>query len=776
MDLFDRVKKGDLDYIKTVTADVLLKARDERERTVLLVATEQNQLDCCKEILKKCFSLLYIQHNSYPNYTVLHEAFCNKTNSYMFIDFFLSVGLDAATNGSSRKKNMLRFKKWIKLKSCFGHTALTYATTEGNLHIVKRLIEVDRQYNLGLAKEETVRVLGSNIKKTALQLALEYENQEMIKLLTDKGDPYSDYIPYSIAMDMFDHVKKGDLDYVKTVKQEVLLKSRDEIGSSVLHIATFENQLDCCQEILKRCPSLLYHQNNLKHTVLHQATFKGNLAYRLVNLFVGVGLDAATIEGNIESKGKNMQRFKNWINLQTWSGDTALTRAIINNCGHDTVKRLGQSERAFQLALENGDQEIIKLFSQGTDPDLEYGVNSDEKKSLLIVTTQAQEALHTGNSSDSAGRKDVTDEANTDGNKSLLISMTKSQETLHTGNNSDSAGRKDVTDKANPGSESITRLLSQLASEKPQQYSHAQLKSFMTEAPVSIGSGGFGNVYKGGFPNGVPVAIKILKTTRVDIMEKQFEAEVSTMGRTYHRNLIKLYGYCYEANTKALIYEYMENGSLDTILFKKKLDLKWEKLYTIAIEIARGISYLHESCDPQIIHHDIKPANVLLDSNLSPKVIDFGMARLNREKSQFAQTGVRGTRGYVAPEITQIELGKISYRCDVFSYGMMLFDILGSKRTKEDKGWLPGQVWEKFREKQLGNFLKDCGIKGNDKLSARILSRVALMCAEYNPKNRPSMSTVVKMLEGEIKPRKPVDPFPFYDSSSDSRTTWESRN
>ncbi|PIA40958.1 hypothetical protein AQUCO_02300020v1 [Aquilegia coerulea] len=323
---------------------------------------------------------------------------------------------------------------------------------------------------------------------------------------------------------------------------------------------------------------------------------------------------------------------------------------------------------------------------------------------------------------------------------------------------------------SNSGSESIARLFSELAREKPRPYSHAELMKFTEEFSIKVGSGGFGDVYKGQFPDGVPVAVKVLKNSHPDVMEKQFVAEVSTMGRTYHRNLIKLYGFCYEDNIKALIYEYMENGALDKVLFKNHLDLQWGKLYNIAIEIAQGISYLHDSCHPQIIHHDIKPGNVLLDSKLSPKVIDFGMARLNRDLSQFAQTGIRGTYGYVAPEIC-LGMQAVSYKCDVYSFGMMLFDILGSKRKVAGQGWLPGEVRDKFQQKQLETIIMDCGIvEEEDKIDAKTLSIVALLCAEHNPRNRPSMSTVVKMLEGEIPLWTPVDPFPLYDSSSENST------
>ncbi|PIA52784.1 hypothetical protein AQUCO_01000568v1 [Aquilegia coerulea] len=323
----------------------------------------------------------------------------------------------------------------------------------------------------------------------------------------------------------------------------------------------------------------------------------------------------------------------------------------------------------------------------------------------------------------------------------------------------------------------MIRLLSDLASEKPHPYSHAELMKFTKDFSALVGSGGFGNVYKGEFPNGVPIAIKVLKNSQPELMEKQFAAEVSTMGRTYHRNLIKLYGYCYEADTKALIYEYMENGALDVILKKNNLDMV--KLYTIASEIAQGISYLHESCYPQIIHQDIKPANVLLDSNLSPKVTDFGLAKVNMGESQFEQSKVKGTLNYMAPEVNQPNQVRLSCKCDVYSFGMMLFDILGSKRKVVDRRfWFPGQVLEKFNTNQLDKFILDCGIKEEDKDNAKRLSQVALLCVEHNPVARPMMSTVVKMLEGKIKQLDtPVTPFyPNYYSTSESSSVSDSRD
>ncbi|PIA52818.1 hypothetical protein AQUCO_01000590v1 [Aquilegia coerulea] len=370
--LFDRVKCGDLHYIKKIPQDVLLNTRDEDGMSLLSIATINNQLDCCNEILRRCPSLLYYQNN-FKN-TVLHHATYYGNGIFRLIEFFVSAGLDAATKEEdleSKGENMIRFTKWMKLQNHNADTALTQAAYYRNLHIVKRLVEVDRQYKLGLSE-----IAGYN-RKTALHLAVEYDDHEMVKMLTDEGDSYSNYIPHSISVDLFDRVKYGDLVYIKTVRPDVLLNSRDEDRMSALSIATINYHLDCCEEILKRCPSLLYHQNNFKNTVLHHATYYGRGTFRLINFFVSVGLNVAKSEGDILP-------FKRWFRLQNHNADTALTQAAYYR-NHDIVKRLVEVDRqhklgllemaghkrktALQLALEYQDHAMIKMLTEGEDPD-----------------------------------------------------------------------------------------------------------------------------------------------------------------------------------------------------------------------------------------------------------------------------------------------------------------------------------------------------------------------------------------------------------------------
>ncbi|MCL7042759.1 hypothetical protein MKW94_020426 [Papaver nudicaule] len=242
-------------------------------------------------------------------------------------------------------------------------------------------------------------------------------------------------------------------------------------------------------------------------------------------------------------------------------------------------------------------------------------------------------------------------------------------------------------------------------------------------------------------------------------------AEVSTIGRTYHRNLVRLYGFCFDSATKALVYEFMKNGSLDRILFdKSQTSIKWEKLYEIAIGTAKGLAYLHEDCQKRIIHYDIKPGNILLDSKFSPKVADFGLAKLcNRDNSYVTMTGGRGTPGYAAPELWMPF--PVTYKCDVYSYGMMLFEIVGRRRNldlnlPESQEWFPRQVWEKFAMAELDEMINGLsGIEKKDREKVRTMVLVAFWCVQYLPDARPSMSSVVKILQGGSEVKVPPNPF-----------------
>ncbi|VAH37660.1 unnamed protein product [Triticum turgidum subsp. durum] len=297
------------------------------------------------------------------------------------------------------------------------------------------------------------------------------------------------------------------------------------------------------------------------------------------------------------------------------------------------------------------------------------------------------------------------------------------------------------------------------------------LRGFTQGFAHKLGSGGFGVVYRGRFPNGAPVAVKVLNSTLGRRAEEQFMAEVGTIGRTYHINLVRLYGFCFDAAVKALVYEYMENGSLDRHLFGTPAPegraIGFEKLHEIAVGTAKAVRYLHEECQHRIIHYDIKPENVLLGADMAPKVSDFGLAKLcDREDTHLTITGARGTPGYAAPELWMPL--PVTHKCDVYSYGMLLFEMLGRRRnlelglhSRESQEWYPRWVWHRFEAGEMDDVLARAMAAGDMDATEKAarMCKVALWCVQYRPEDRPSMGNVVRMLEGEEQIATPGNPF-----------------
>ncbi|KAJ7979444.1 Kinase [Quillaja saponaria] len=309
----------------------------------------------------------------------------------------------------------------------------------------------------------------------------------------------------------------------------------------------------------------------------------------------------------------------------------------------------------------------------------------------------------------------------------------------------------------------MDKFLHDMEREKPIRFTSQQLRIATDNFNNLLGSGGFGTVYKGIFSNGTIVAVKVLYGTSNKRIDEQFMAEVSTIGRVHHFNLVRLFGFCFERQLRALVYEYMGNGSLDKYLFIEKNNLEFEKLHQIALGTARGIAYLHEECQQRIIHYDIKPGNILLDVNFLPKVADFGLAKLcNRENTHITMTGGRGTPGYAAPELWMPF--PITHKCDIYSFGMLLFEIIGRRKNldinlPQSQDWFPRLVWKRFENEELRALTVDCGIEEIHREIAEKMVKVALWCVQYRPEGRPEMSDVVKMLEGSADIRKPFNPF-----------------
>ncbi|XP_028773706.1 PR5-like receptor kinase [Neltuma alba] len=333
---------------------------------------------------------------------------------------------------------------------------------------------------------------------------------------------------------------------------------------------------------------------------------------------------------------------------------------------------------------------------------------------------------------------------------------------------SDTSDNREMALAIPPNSEvkfaTMERFLNCINKEKPIRFSPEELERITKNYTTILGFGAYGLVYKGELSSEEKVAVKVLNSLDLGT-EEQFKAEVSTIGRTYHINLVRLYGFCFTHNRRALVYEYVPNGSLNNLLFSnlnKKVELG--KLLEIAIGIAKGIAYLHEECQHRIIHYDIKPENILLGLKFEPKVADFGLAKLcTGERSHVNMSDFRGTRGYAAPELWK--LCPVNHKCDVYSFGIVLFEIVGRRRhfdsgCSESQQWLPKWTWDMFENNELPVMLSLCGIEEEkDTEKAQRMLMAALWCVQYLPTDRPLMSNVVKMLEGDIE--IPPPPFPF---------------
>ncbi|CAL5406551.1 unnamed protein product [Camellia sinensis] len=278
----------------------------------------------------------------------------------------------------------------------------------------------------------------------------------------------------------------------------------------------------------------------------------------------------------------------------------------------------------------------------------------------------------------------------------------------------------------------------------------------------NLGEGGFGTVFKGTLPNSIAVAVKKLKNLKQG--EKQFRAEVSTIGMIQHINLVRLRGFCIQGTKRFLVYDYMSNGSLESHLFKKDNInvLDWKTRYNISVGTARGLTYLHEKCRDCIIHCDIKPENILLDAEYNSKVADFGLAKLVGREISRVLTTMRGTRGYLAPEWISGEA--ITPKADVFSYGMLLFEIISGRRNSdivdyEMDQYFPFLVAMKMKEsEELVMSLLDYRLEGCDVEEVIRACKVAAWCIQDDEKDRPSMGQVVQILEGILEVGMPPIP------------------
>ncbi|KAH0455971.1 hypothetical protein IEQ34_016003 [Dendrobium chrysotoxum] len=282
-----------------------------------------------------------------------------------------------------------------------------------------------------------------------------------------------------------------------------------------------------------------------------------------------------------------------------------------------------------------------------------------------------------------------------------------------------------------------------------------------------IGEGGFGSVYKGTLRNGTIVAIKVLSKESAQGV-REFLTEITAISDIIHENLVQLYGFCMQGNHRILVYSYLENNSIAQTLLgrnRSNIQFSWATRSKICIGVARGLAFLHEEHQPHIVHRDIKASNVLLDKNLTPKISDFGFARLLPSNATHISTGVAGTLGYLAPEYAI--RGQVTRKSDVYSYGVLLLEIV-SGRCNANTGFSYGerfllerypdamdgilvlQTWAHYERGTIERMI-DSSLAGdvNTKEACKFL-KVGLLCTQDACKLRPSMSLVVKMLTGGI--------------------------
>ncbi|KAJ9128834.1 hypothetical protein P3X46_034428 [Hevea brasiliensis] len=290
------------------------------------------------------------------------------------------------------------------------------------------------------------------------------------------------------------------------------------------------------------------------------------------------------------------------------------------------------------------------------------------------------------------------------------------------------------------------------------EFKYVELHEATNGFSKTVGRGSSGKVYSGVLSlKNVRIEIAVKKLEKeIEKSEEEFMTELKIIGRTYHKNLVRLLGYCVENNQRLLVYELMANGTLSDLLFEEGERPSWVPRAEMVLGISRGLLYLHEECETQIIHCDVKPQNVLLDANYSAKIADFGLSKLLNKEQTRTDTNVRGTMGYLAPE--WLRNAPVTSKVDVYSFGVVLLEILCCRRHIE-----LNRVEEESEEDDLvlSDWVVSCMMKGKLEMVVRhdpeVLSdfkrfermaMVGIWCIHPDPVLRPSMKKVTQMLEG----------------------------
>ncbi|KAJ7968532.1 Kinase family protein [Quillaja saponaria] len=270
-----------------------------------------------------------------------------------------------------------------------------------------------------------------------------------------------------------------------------------------------------------------------------------------------------------------------------------------------------------------------------------------------------------------------------------------------------------------------------------------------------IGQGGFGTVYKGTLQDGIQVAVKTLSAGSMQGVH-EFLAEINTMANIKHPNLVQLIGCCAQGPHRILVYDYLENNSLDSALLGRKnsnIKLDWRKRSAICIGTARGLAFLHEELEPHIVHRDIKASNILLDEDFNPKIGDFGLAKLFPENITHISTKIAGTTGYLAPEYAFG--GQLTMKADVYSFGVLILEIVSGRSSSKEKcggtqKFLLEWAWQLHEEGRLLELVDPEQGEFPEEEVIRYM-KVAFLCTQAAASRRPLMSQIVDMLSRKIR-------------------------
>ncbi|KAK1416384.1 hypothetical protein QVD17_32175 [Tagetes erecta] len=307
----------------------------------------------------------------------------------------------------------------------------------------------------------------------------------------------------------------------------------------------------------------------------------------------------------------------------------------------------------------------------------------------------------------------------------------------------------------------------------PTRFSYEELKTATKNFSKKLGEGGFGSVFEGSLKDTSKIAVKRLEG--LSHIKKSVLAEVQSIGSIHYVNLVRLRGFCTSKSQHFLVYDFMSNGSLDRWIYHGKREhiLEWKCRKKIILDIAKGVAYLHEECRQKIVHLDIKPQNILLDNDFNAKLSDFGLSKLIDKTQTEVMTTLKGTFGYIAPECWS---SIITEEVDVYSFGIVLLEILcGRKhfdRSQQEEDWLLLFVFQKCWEQgtlldMVDKHSEDMQVHKNEVVETM---KVASWCLQRNFKRRPSMSSVVKMLEGVMNVESNLD-YNFTDPSIHEQVT-----